>query len=133
MPTEQIIRYKSPLNTTAEDAFAWDEDQAKQYIVTEAGNFAIQVGYEKNSEEYNNYIQKEKDLYSKIQQPRKQKHLDGTYKMNVADGIINEANKIYTKQYRKDLADGFSRSEAKIKADEAADDYIYRILEENGL
>ena len=77
MPTEQIIRYKSPLNTTAEDEFAWDEDQAKQQI--------------------------------------------------------NEANKIYTKQYRKDLADGFSRSEAKIKADEAADDYIYKILEENGL
>ena len=27
--------------------------------------------------QYNNYIQKEKDLYSKIQQLRKQKHLDG--------------------------------------------------------
>ena len=124
---------KTPSNTTVEDTIAHDEIQAKTFIPQEAGKYAIQMGYKRGSEEYNNYVNKEKELYSKIQQLRKQKHQDGTYKIYIAEDMLKEACNIYNKRYAEELAGGLSKAEAMIKADKAADNYMYKVLEENGL
>ena len=116
-----------------EDTIAHDEIQAKTFIPQETGKYAIQMGYKRVSEEYNNYVNKEKELYSKIQQLRKQKHRDGTYKIHIAEDMLKEACNIYNKRYAEELAGGLSKAEAMIKADKAEDDYMYKVLEENGL
>ena len=124
---------KTPPNTTVEDTIAHDEIEAKTFIPNQAGKYAILMGYKKGTEEYNNYVNKEKELYSRIQQLRKQKHQDGTYKVYVVENMLRKAWNIYNQQYKEGLAEGLSKAEAMIRADKAADDYMYKVLEENGL
>lgn len=47
--------------------------------------------------------------------------------------MLKEACNIYNKRYAEELAGGLSKAEAMIKADKAEDDYMYKVLEENGL
>ncbi len=122
-----------PPNTTVEDTINWDEVQSKTFMPNEAGKSAIQMGYEKNTKEYTNYVNKEKELYSKIQQLRKQKYQDGTHKTDLVDNMLEAACGIYNSNYREGLSEGLSKEEATKKADKAADDYLYKVLEENGL
>ena len=87
--------YDIPKNTALEDAIVFDKEQAYDYILTTAGINAEQMGYEKNSEEYNNYVKQETKLYSKLQGLRKQKYTDGTYKNGLVDKILNTALNLY--------------------------------------
>nr|WP_253687459.1 MULTISPECIES: RHS repeat-associated core domain-containing protein [unclassified Treponema] len=59
--------YDLPKNTALEDAIVFDKEQANDYILITAGAYAEQMGYEKKSEEYNNYVKQETKLYSKLQ------------------------------------------------------------------
>ena len=125
--------YDIPPNDTLENAITWDKEQATNFIPSEAGRNALKMGYEKNSEEYNNYIKQETELYSRIQELRKHKYQDGTYKNDVVDKMLSTAYKIYNDKYKESLSSGMSKSEAMIAADNAANEYLNNILEENGL
>ena len=47
--------------------------------------------------------------------------------------MLEAACGIYNSNYREGLSEGLSKEETTKKADKAADDYLYKVLEENGL
>ena len=125
--------YDIPKNTALEDAIVFDKEQAYDYILTTAGINAEQMGYEKNSEEYNNYVKQETKLYSKLQELRKQKYTDGTYKNGLVDKILNTALNLYNNKYQECVSEGLSDIEAKKHADSVANEYLNKTLEDNEL
>nr|WP_301338647.1 RHS repeat-associated core domain-containing protein [Treponema denticola] len=125
--------YDIPKNTALEDAIVFDKEQAYDYILTTAGINAEQMGYEKNSEEYNNYVKQETKLYSKLQELRKQKYTDGTYKNGLVDKILNTALNLYNNKYQECISEGLSDIEAMKHADSVANEYLNKTLEDNEL
>ena len=91
------------------------------------------MGYEKNSEEYNNYVKQETKLYSKLQELRKQKYTDGTYKNGLVDKILNTALNLYNNKHQECISEGLSDIEAMKHADSVANEYLNKTLEDNEL